>query len=704
MEKRILSYFFALIFVMSSALAQEKIVNGNFEAQDISMWIWQNGGTGAATMERSTVNPISGTASLHVTITTAGTAGYHIQLCELFGVLDQKRYVIKFNVRASAPVTITSYMQQNHDPYGTITQKSVNVLTTTTAFVDSVDNTVIKTDSSAKLSIWMGTLPVGTELWFDDVTIIEKVAPPPPAPAQALKTPGVEMLQNGSFEGASINPWKTQVQAGGAMTAALTTTSPLQATQSMLLSVTAAGTVDYAVQAFQAFKVTKGKRYFTSIKFRPTANVIIKHGVQQAGSPYGFLSPFKADTLKKDSTYTLIDTTGYMAADDNVNYTIFLGNTGVFNAVVDFASVIENDMGDVLPIKIDGIRDGFYNSLTNPNDGKIFFPAASYLRDIGTAPTQNPGSNNNLSAILWSAWDRNYLYFYAEVHDDIVLDNNATNWSNDKIELKINPDPTVKSTSGALQVGLSALGVDDVQDPGALDNMSADGDLYFNTGVKWNQVVSPADYARRTLPNGYVIEWRIPLATIRNSTGAQNLYPGVGGKFGIAVNVADNDATERTRMLQWSAGRADDAWSNPAKHGNLTFLTGNKLKWQAYSLQDSATYHCDSAQAWYFGLLGPVTGVKAAGSVLPGSYALGQNYPNPFNPSTTIKFSVPERSNVKIALVNMLGQVVKEVVAGDYAAGSYEVNVNAGDLASGVYFYRLQAGSFVDVKKMVLMK
>jgi hypothetical protein len=703
MEKRILSYFFALIFVMSGAMAQEKLVNGNFEAQDISMWIWQNGGTGAATMERSTTNPITGTASLHVTITTAGTAGYHIQLCQLFGILDQKRYVIRFNVRASAPVTITSYMQQNHDPYGTVTQKNINVLTTASAFVDSVDNTTIKTDSSAKLSIWMGTLPVGTELWFDDVSIIEKVAPPPPAPAYALKTPGTEMLTNGSFEGASKNPWKTQIQAGGAMTDAMTTTSPIQGAQSLQLTITNSGTVDYALQVFQPFKVTKGKRYFTSVKFRANANVIIKDGIQQAGSPYAFLSPFKADTLKKDSTYTLIDTTGYIAADDNANFTIFLGNTGTFTAMVDFASVIENDMGDVLPIKIDGVRDAFYNSLTNPNDGKIFMPARSYLRDIGTAPTQDPGSNNNLSAIIWSAWDRNYLYYYAEVHDDIVLDNNATNWSNDKIELKFNPDPTIKSTSGALQVGMSALGIDDVQDPGALDNMSADGDLYIS-GVKWNTVVTPADYARKTIANGYIIEWRLPLAAIRNSTGAQTLYPGVGGKFGLCLNVADNDDTQRSRMLQWSAGRADDAWSNPAKHGNITFLPGNKLKWQAYSLQDSATYHNDSAAVWHFGTLGPVTGVKSVSSTLPASFELGQNYPNPFNPSTTINFSVPERSNVQIVLVNMLGQVVKEVVAGDYAAGSYKVDLNATNLASGVYFYRLKAGSFTDVKKMLLMK
>lgn len=91
-------------------------------------------------------------------------------------------------------------------------------------------------------------------------------------------------------------------------------------------------------------------------------------------------------------------------------------------------------------------------------------------------------------------------------------------------------------------------------------------------------------------------------------------------------------------------------------------------------------------------------------SPLPAKFKLGQNYPNPFNPETTIDFSVPQKSDVRIELVNTLGQVVKEIISGNFIAGSHQVKLNASDLSSGIYFYKLIAGNFVDVKKLVLMK
>ena len=89
---------------------------------------------------------------------------------------------------------------------------------------------------------------------------------------------------------------------------------------------------------------------------------------------------------------------------------------------------------------------------------------------------------------------------------------------------------------------------------------------------------------------------------------------------------------------------------------------------------------------------------------IPAEYKLGQNYPNPFNPSTTIEFSVPTRSDVRLSLMNVLGQVVKEMTQGIYEAGNHKVTLDASHLATGVYFYRLEAGNFVDVKKLVLAK
>lgn len=89
---------------------------------------------------------------------------------------------------------------------------------------------------------------------------------------------------------------------------------------------------------------------------------------------------------------------------------------------------------------------------------------------------------------------------------------------------------------------------------------------------------------------------------------------------------------------------------------------------------------------------------------MPRTLALKQNYPNPFNPSTTISFSIPERSHVSLRIYNILGQEVTALVDEVMNAGEYEVNWNAGLHASGIYFYRLQVGDKVLTKKMALLK
>jgi hypothetical protein len=85
-------------------------------------------------------------------------------------------------------------------------------------------------------------------------------------------------------------------------------------------------------------------------------------------------------------------------------------------------------------------------------------------------------------------------------------------------------------------------------------------------------------------------------------------------------------------------------------------------------------------------------------------FALEQNYPNPFNPTTTIRYSLPHRSHVTLTIFNTLGQKVAELVNGDIDAGSHGVRFDASNLASGVYFCRLQAESFVDAKKLLLVR
>jgi hypothetical protein len=89
---------------------------------------------------------------------------------------------------------------------------------------------------------------------------------------------------------------------------------------------------------------------------------------------------------------------------------------------------------------------------------------------------------------------------------------------------------------------------------------------------------------------------------------------------------------------------------------------------------------------------------------LPTEYELNQNYPNPFNPSTTIRYSLVQPELVRIKVYDILGREVKTLVNELKQTGSYEVQFDASGLASGIYFYKLQIGSFVETKKMILLR
>jgi hypothetical protein len=100
--------------------------------------------------------------------------------------------------------------------------------------------------------------------------------------------------------------------------------------------------------------------------------------------------------------------------------------------------------------------------------------------------------------------------------------------------------------------------------------------------------------------------------------------------------------------------------------------------------------------------------------VIPTQFELSQNYPNPFNPSTTIRFSLPQATQIKINLYNMIGEQVATIAEGMYETGNHKVTFsaiggsasggNAANLPSGAYFYRIESSEFVQVKKMMLLK
>ncbi|MCX6142142.1 MAG: T9SS type A sorting domain-containing protein, partial [Ignavibacteriales bacterium] len=107
--------------------------------------------------------------------------------------------------------------------------------------------------------------------------------------------------------------------------------------------------------------------------------------------------------------------------------------------------------------------------------------------------------------------------------------------------------------------------------------------------------------------------------------------------------------------------------------------------------------------------VGTTTGVSSGNSSIPKVFELSNNYPNPFNPSTKIQFAVPNEQNISLVIYNLLGQRIRTLVQGVYAAGQYTVTWDGKDqvgrtLESGVYIYRLETGSIALVKKMLMLK
>lgn len=201
--------------------------------------------------------------------------------------------------------------------------------------------------------------------------------------------------------------------------------------------------------------------------------------------------------------------------------------------------------------------------------------------------------------------------------------------------------------------------------------------------------------------------------------GSLNIFPGDGGpnsaeKYFTDIKVAySNDGGANFGTPELAAGNTDESDVFPAAYDflvqdgdNYTIhfmfmvdaLPGTSL------FNDTAPENGESEDSyWAYDTYSfMVTGVEDQD--VPVTFALDQNYPNPFNPSTTIKYSVPQVSEVSLKVYDVLGREVATLVDAQQAQGTYQVNFDASNLASGMYIYTIKAGSFVSSKKMLLMK
>ena len=144
-------------------------------------------------------------------------------------------------------------------------------------------------------------------------------------------------------------------------------------------------------------------------------------------------------------------------------------------------------------------------------------------------------------------------------------------------------------------------------------------------------------------------------------------------------------------------GITDTVWNDGSGPFNSVTLTANQLSGVPFA---QGTMYGVGAILW--GKSSVTTSVNQI-PVIRG-YNLEQNYPNPFNSSTTIRFSFPRRKHVTLKVFDVLGREVATLVDEEKPAGVYEVTFDASKLSSGIYLYKIQAGSFVQTRKMLLLK
>jgi hypothetical protein len=177
------------------------------------------------------------------------------------------------------------------------------------------------------------------------------------------------------------------------------------------------------------------------------------------------------------------------------------------------------------------------------------------------------------------------------------------------------------------------------------------------------------------------------------------IYRGIGGTDGMAFSLA----TSPDGITWWKypgnpVKRLGTGWdSYMIGSGSLLWIDGRFDLW----------YCGSNGYSWGIGVamdeFAPLS-VDASGSNAPGSVRLLQNFPNPFNPSTVIRYSLPARTHVTLAVFNTLGQGVASLVDAVEESGYHQVTFNATKLPSGMYLYRLSAGTAMQTKRLLLVR
>jgi hypothetical protein len=210
--------------------------------------------------------------------------------------------------------------------------------------------------------------------------------------------------------------------------------------------------------------------------------------------------------------------------------------------------------------------------------------------------------------------------------------------------------------------------------------------IYNRTQHTWNEVKDILIHTYKESPN------KLAISTYADSSIKIQWHNNTTNDSGIVVERRVDNGS----FIPFAQLTATDS----------TFIDSSTSKGKTYYYRLSMHLNDSSLllQSYPVMIAIPLSTTSVASLNTPLHFQLYNNYPNPFNPSTTISFQLAQRSHVTLKIYDIIGRAVATVFSGELEAGDYTRQWNASAFSSGVYFYRLEAGSFVDVKKMILLK
>ena len=430
------------------------------------------------------------------------------------------------------------------------------------------------------------------------------------------------------------------------------------------------------------------KRILTLFVFLPCLNIFAQvWGTQNSGVNTTLLSVCFIDTLN-----------GWAVGDSSI---ILKTSDGGKNWLKQTCPIKSIKLRTVQFISKDvGFIAGFTGSFLSTNDGGVnwstgyIMPDSSgfYYDDLcfideneGWVPARKIGYNYGIGLILHTT-------------------NGGKTWEKQLEIDSSNPFSAVFFSAVKFQdnkVGW-ALGGD------SIDNLS---DTYIyktlnggSTWVKIGQISSIPNGILRIANKDTLWTGETTLATSFDGGNNWNYFPMPLGALNDALQISPESG-----LVGWKYYFDLNTLENSILYTNNAGQTWKtELKWSGsgvYSITNIKGY------AWIVGTKGLImrrnpliTSVKKEQNELPKEFRLYPNYPNPFNPVTKISFALPNRSNVKLVVYDILGREIATLANSVFEAGSYSIPFDASKLSSGIYIYTIHANDFVQSKKMILVK